>query len=103
MQGIMKSLRDKPLSKIASMEVVKIDDYLKSETKDIKLNSIKEIKLPKSNVISYSLEGGSEVIVRPSGTEPKIKLYVTSVEKDFDSANKQACKIINDMEKTLNL
>lgn len=103
MQNIMKFFRDKSLSKIASMEVVKINDYLKSESKDIKLDSVKEIKLPKSNVISYSLEGGSEVIIRPSGTEPKIKLYVTSVEKDFYKANKQACKIINDMKKNLNI
>lgn len=103
MQCIMKSLRDKPLSKIASMEVIKINDYLKSESKDIKLNSIKEIKLPKSNVISYSLEGGSEVIVRPSGTEPKIKLYVTSVEKDFDIATVQTHRIVNFIKKTLDV
>ncbi|MDO4420327.1 MAG: phospho-sugar mutase, partial [Ruminococcus sp.] len=52
---------------------------LLSKTCNIETNETKEIDLPKSNVLSYTLEGGNAVIVRPSGTEPKIKLYLTSV------------------------
>ena len=63
------------------MKVVKTADYQLSEAVDLATGQKTEIKLPKSNVLSYSLEGGAAVIVRPSGTEPKIKVYVTSVGK----------------------
>jgi phosphomannomutase len=47
-----------------------------------------EITLPKSNVLSFELEGGNKVIVRPSGTEPKIKAYYTATEATMEAAKK---------------
>lgn len=79
MADIMNTLRDNAPAEIDGKKVIAVSDYLLSKTCNIETNETKEIDLPKSNVLSYTLEGGNAVIVRPSGTEPKIKLYLTSV------------------------
>ena len=80
MAGMMASLREEPPKDIAGIPVAKVTDYLKPE----------ETGLPKSNVLTYSLENGETVVVRPSGTEPKIKAYYTT--KGADLAEAQAHK-----------
>ncbi len=83
MAGMMASLRENPPKDIAGIPVAKVTDYLKPE----------ETGLPKSNVLTYSLENGETgetVVVRPSGTEPKIKAYYTT--KGADLAEAQAHK-----------
>ncbi len=72
MASIMENLREKPLEEIAGIRVTKAVDYKKTE----------ETGLPAANVLIYSLEDGATVIVRPSGTEPKIKTYFTTLGKD---------------------
>ena len=79
MQGIMVDLREKPLEELAGKKVAEVIDYAKPE----------ETGLPKANVLLYKLEDGSSVIIRPSGTEPKIKAYYTTVGKDLDEAKAQ--------------
>ncbi|MCR5161416.1 MAG: phospho-sugar mutase [Lachnospiraceae bacterium] len=79
MQGIMVDLREKPLEELAGKKVVEVIDYAKPE----------ETGLPKANVLLYKLEDGSSVIIRPSGTEPKIKAYYTTLGKDLDEAKAQ--------------
>lgn len=103
MQKIMDSLRNEHLTNIASMKVEKINDYKESTSIDKRTGNIDKIDLPKSNVISYELEGGSGAIVRPSGTEPKIKIYVTSVGKNIEESKAKTKDIISDMERILNL
>lgn len=103
MQKIMDSLRNEHLTNIASMKVEKINDYKESTSIDKRTGNIDRIDLPKSNVISYELEGGSGAIVRPSGTEPKIKIYVTSVGKNIEESKAKTKDIISDMERILNL
>lgn len=103
MQKIMDSLRNEHLTNIASMKVEKINDYKESTSIDKRTGNINKIDLPKSNVISYELEGGSGAIVRPSGTEPKIKIYVTSVGKNIEESKVKTKDIISDMERILNL
>lgn len=103
MQKIMDSLRNEHLTNIASMKVEKINDYKESTSIDKRTGNIDKIDLPKSNVISYELEGGSGAIVRPSGTEPKIKIYVTSVGKNIEESKAKTKDIISNMEKILNL
>ncbi len=78
MDEIMTTLRNNPPTAIAGIPVVKFDDYKASTSKDIASGVVTEITLPKSNVLAFFLEGGSKVIVRPSGTEPKIKTYLTA-------------------------
>lgn len=72
MQEIMDRLRNKGIASIAGHAVVRTADYQTSIRKDA--NGEQVINLPKSNVLEYGLENGS-VIIRPSGTEPKIKIY----------------------------
>jgi len=79
MAGIMNDLRSNPPADIAGYKVVKVVDYKKTE----------ETGLPAANVLVYTLEGGATVIVRPSGTEPKIKTYYTTLGKDLEEAQAQ--------------
>lgn len=82
MAELMDTLRANAPKDIAGFGVEGICDYQMSTDTDLITGNTETIDLPKSNVLSYSLEGGNAAIVRPSGTEPKIKLYLTSVGKD---------------------
>lgn len=101
MAEIMTSVRENTPSDVAGYQVLECADYLNSYEKNLETGSQKEIHLPKSNVLAYSLAGGGAAIVRPSGTEPKIKLYITSVGKDEADAVMIADKMIASMEQTL--
>ena len=79
MAGIMAELRQNPPAAIGEYKVVKVTDYKKPE----------ETGLPPANVLVYDLEGGAQAIVRPSGTEPKIKTYFTTLGKDLAEAQAQ--------------
>ena len=79
MTGIMNDLRQNPPKEFAGYAVTKVTDYKKPE----------ETGLPAANVLIYSLEGGATVVVRPSGTEPKIKTYFTTLGKDLAEAKAQ--------------
>ncbi len=77
--GIMNSLRTNPPKEIGGYAVIKVTDYQKPE----------QTGLPKSNVLIYALQGGATVVVRPSGTEPKIKTYFTTLGKTLAEAEAQ--------------
>ena len=79
MAGIMTSLRQTPPAEIGGYKVTKSVDYADTAATG----------LPAANVLVYSLEGGATVIVRPSGTEPKIKTYFTTLGKDLAEAEAQ--------------
>ena len=79
MAGIMEKLRNEPPAEIGGYQVVKITDYTKPE----------ETGLPASNVLIFALEGGATVVARPSGTEPKLKIYFTTLGKDLAEAEAQ--------------
>ena len=83
MAGIMNELRQNPPAEIGGYAVVKVTDYKKPE----------ETGLPAANVLIYALEGGATVVVRPSGTEPKIKTYFTTLGKDLAEAEAQKAKL----------
>ena len=74
MQKIMDTLRQEPPTEIAGAKVVGRSDYQLSQSYGDKEGAI---DLPKSNVLEYRLENGCKLIVRPSGTEPKIKIYLS--------------------------
>ena len=76
MADIMKGLRENPPAAFGTKKVAGVTDYAKPE----------ETGLPKANVLSYVLEDGAKVMVRPSGTEPKIKAYYTTLGKDLAEA-----------------
>ena len=78
-KGIMETLRNEPPAEINGSAVVKLDDYDTSVSRDLKNGGEKKITLPRSNVLCFYMEDGCSLIVRPSGTEPKIKLYLGAV------------------------
>ncbi len=80
MTGIMDSLRKNPPAEIAGSKVVGRSDYQTSECYDGE--KVSPITLPKSNVLEYRLANGGKAIVRPSGTEPKIKVYLSAKGAD---------------------
>lgn len=94
MAAIMDSLRENAPNSFADMAVVKIDDYKTSVSKNTADGSTAKIELPKSNVLAYTLTDGNKIIVRPSGTEPKIKAYITAIGKTKDEAQKIADKLL---------
>lgn len=82
--AIMKKLRENPFTEIAGSKVIKIDDISKDESIDFTKSETLSLNLPKSNVLIFYTEDGSKIAVRPSGTEPKIKFYISvnSSEKE---------------------
>ncbi len=78
MEEIMTDLRNNHPTTIGGLKVERFEDYKASTSKNIATGEVKEITLPKSNVLAFYLEGGCKAIVRPSGTEPKIKTYLTA-------------------------
>ena len=79
MAGIMDGLRKNPPAEIGGYKVTSVTDYQDTE----------KTGLPTANVLIYALEGGATVVVRPSGTEPKIKTYFTTLGKDLAQAQAQ--------------
>ena len=95
MQNIMNKLRSEVFEEIASFKVLYYSDYKSLKRTCIATGEKEDIHLPHTNALVYELEGDNCFIIRPSGTEPKIKAYMTACAK----TNEQAKKITDDMEK----
>ena len=98
MASIMDGLRNNAPSTFGSMDVTVIDDYKTSVSTVLADNSTSKIDLPKSNVLAYTLTDGNKIIVRPSGTEPKIKAYITAIGKTKEEAKEIADRLIADAD-----
>jgi phosphomannomutase len=75
---MMVDARENPLTEVNGSKVVKIEDYQLPVSKNMVTGEESSIDIPKSNVLIYYTEDGSQVALRPSGTEPKIKFYVST-------------------------
>ena len=78
MTELMENLRKSPPDRFCGIDTAKMTDYLKPEITG----------LPRSNVLKLELKDGSVIIVRPSGTEPKLKIYYTCIGEDLSAAVK---------------
>ncbi|MDD6021124.1 MAG: phospho-sugar mutase [Oscillospiraceae bacterium] len=103
MKDMMEDLRENAPGTIAGLPVEEISDYMSSKTVVVSDETEKEINLPKSNVLAYKLPGGSGVIVRPSGTEPKIKVYITAASDTRENALALSDRIGADMKKYMKI
>ena len=83
---MMIDARENPLTIVNGSKVVSIEDYQLSESKNTIDNTTSTIDVPKSNVLIYYTEDGSKIALRPSGTEPKIKFYI-SVNTTLDNVS----------------
>ncbi|MBR2473756.1 MAG: phospho-sugar mutase [Clostridia bacterium] len=84
MKSIIEGLRAQPPKSIAGSKVIDVKDYHKAGLREGEYND--ETGLPDSNVLEFNTENGCKVIVRPSGTEPKMKAYLSAVGKSADEA-----------------
>ncbi len=101
MQELMKSLRIQMLKELGGQPVLSMADYLYSQKFDMQNGGSTEIELPQSDVIAFNLPENCSVIVRPSGTEPKIKAYYTTACKTMAEAEALEAKLKADMHKLL--
>lgn len=101
MAQIMETLRKDRLSSIADYKVIEASDYKASEKINLETGVTETIELPKSNVLAYSLSDSNGVIIRPSGTEPKIKVYFTARGKTKNEAEQIFSSLSDDMQKYL--
>ena len=96
--AMMKMLRENPFKEIAGSKVVRMDDVQKGETTNFETSQTSALNLPKSNVLIYYTEDGSKIAARPSGTEPKIKFYIsvnTSETEKFEAILQQKIDAIS--------
>ena len=96
---IMSDFREKSPKAIGGVSVSVIRDYQSRTHTDVYNGEVSTIDLPKSNVLEYCLETKGSVIVRPSGTEPKVKFYYTAIGCDADDAKALLNKMMLDMSK----
>ncbi len=103
MSAIMNSLRENPLKKVGEVKVKEFDNYKDSVSKDLLTGEEKSITLPSANVIAFKLEDGCKAVIRPSGTEPKIKIYYFVLAENEEKARKREESLNKDFVELLNL
>ena len=104
MAALMKSLRTSPVTKLNGMDVIKTTDYNEQTIKDANGSVTPLEGLPKSDVIKLNLsDEKSQLIIRPSGTEPKIKFYLSSSQESLEKANRVVEEMLADIKSQLGL
>lgn len=101
-QSILAEFREFTPLTVAGKDVVAVEDYKESIHTDLKNDTTTAIDLPKSNVLKYTLEDGSWFVLRPSGTEPKAKVYIGVVADVLEKADEQVAKIKEDVLSRVN-
>ena len=97
-KAMMSNMRNKDIEQIGDYKVIKFKDVDRDYVKDMITGEESNTGLPKSNVLYYELENNSWCCVRPSGTEPKIKLYIGIKGKNMENANEKLEKLSKAME-----
>lgn len=100
-KAIMDELRSNPPKQLNDVKVARIEDYLESKAYNLSEDKTEDIVLPVSNVLRYILADGSWFCVRPSGTEPKIKLYFSVIGKDMKDGQKKMDGLIDSVMKRI--
>ena len=101
MKEIMANLRADTPKSIAGLTVLTFDDYIASTSVDFGTGAKTMLTLPKSDVLTFKLPDNASVIIRPSGTEPKIKAYFTTTGETREAAVELEEKIAEDFTKIL--
>ena len=98
----LEALRNDPITEVNGVKVVKRMDYKKSEEEDVANNAKSTIDLPKSNVLKYILDDSSYFVVRPSGTEPKMKIYLAVKSNSLENAEKDIAQFKENVMEIIN-
>ncbi len=93
MAALMSGLRAEPPAEFAGQPVIRMRDYKDGTVAVPGLGVVEHMELSGSNVLYFELENDTDVIVRPSGTEPKVKIYILARGKDMQSCRQrvEAC------------
>jgi len=107
-QRMLKDFKENPVDSVQGSPLLWIEDYNTSTAKNVRTGEERKIDLPKSNVLVYGTEDGTRIAARPSGTEPKVKFYISTNAKleraeDFKSVNSQLETKIQGILSELNL
>lgn len=107
-KSMIEALREKPPTSFQDLKVISIEDYENSTVTHVDTGEEKELTLPKSNVLLYWLEDGTKLVIRPSGTEPKVKIYVgvqdlkeKDIQKGIAAQDKRLEAFTEEMKKLL--
>ncbi len=98
---MMEGLRKNPPKELAGVKVVLIEDYKESKRYNLMENTTSPIELPVSDVLRYTLEDESWFAIRPSGTEPKVKLYFSVIGQSAEDAKNKIEKLINAVDQRI--
>ncbi|MTI71683.1 MAG: phospho-sugar mutase [Firmicutes bacterium] len=98
---VIETFRKEPIKKINDLNIKTINDYKEGISKDIINEKVSEINLPKSNVLKYVFEDNSWYALRPSGTEPKLKIYLSGNGKSRDEALKRVNEVKSEVLKRI--
>ena len=101
MNAVVDGLKSMKPAAFAGLEVVAIRDYSAAKRTVLASGSVEEMDIPKCNCVYYELAGGSFVCVRPSGTEPKLKIYYSLKAKDETAANAKLVELQADVNALL--
>ena len=97
MKAITDVLHTNPFIELENNKVIKVEDFLKLEC--MENGQVSKIDLPKSDVVKLYFEDGTNIAVRPSGTEPKIKFYIGVVGNSLEDASSKPDKLFEQMKK----
>lgn len=103
MKEIMSETRNNPPESLGGLRVLEVYDFQTGEITDTESGNKKELDFPKSNILAYTLPDGNFAIVRPSGTEPKIKVYITGCGKSKEESQRIAESIGEAMKALLKI
>jgi len=101
-QNAVKTMRESKPESIGDYKISIIRDYLLQTSTDLQSYQVTPIDLPKSDVLYYELEGGASFVIRPSGTEPKLKAYLTVSGTDNESAEKALAALVETVQNLMN-
>ena len=93
MAELMASIRREPPTSFGPLNIVSFADYKNKVKTNLIDGSKQELTLPSSNVLAFVLEDGSDIIIRPSGTEPKIKVYILARAETVAEADEKVVKL----------
>ncbi len=95
MKNLMSELRENPPETLSGTRVARVRDYLSGTVTDCTNRSVTKTDISGSNVLYFELEDDTRFIVRPSGTEPKIKIYILAHAGSYDECNRRVEKYEN--------
>lgn len=101
--AMMANMRSNPFTEIAGSAVVRIEDYSKNEAITVSEGTVSQLRIPLSNVLIFYTEDGSKIAARPSGTEPKIKFYISVNTKEEAQVTETLQKKIDSITAALNV